>query len=173
MRNLFLTFVLMLVAGVAGASDSGLYYDELRNGEGILLLVNGETYVMYMFTYGATECELDKEDDSDNGYRCDNNGQRWFYGTDEIVGDDVGGALYATTGINYPMGEEDDLDPFVHNVGKNVVVGKYLLRRTLGGWRMDVAPVGDVLDKDDFLFEGIFEFRKQLFEVNEAVAEPK
>ena len=183
LKYLFLS--LLFVAGMVNAQDSGLYYDELRNGEGILLLKSGETNVLYFFTYGAHECDEISDLASingSNGSDCDYNGQRWFYAVSEPEEEDdvtpqsdheFGGTMYMTRGINYPDGEPHDLIPFVHNVGKNLAIGKFLLRRNLGGWLMDVAPVGDALDKEDFIFERIFKFEKRLFAVDEPVATPK
>ena len=186
MRKLLLAFVLMLVAGVSVAQDSGLYYDELRDGEGILLLRSMDTFVMYFFTYGAHECDEINDLASlngSNGSDCDYNGQRWFYAVVAPEEDDeepstdseheFGGTMYMTRGINYPDGEPHDLIPFVHNVGKNIAIGKFILRRNLGGWLMDVAPTGNALDEDDFIFERIFKFEKRLFVVDEPVATPK
>lgn len=185
MRNLFLTYLLVLVAGVASAGDSGLYYDELRNGEGILMVRNADTFVVYFFTYGAKECyEVEYEDSDKDEWECDYNGQRWFYAVVEpeeedepsidAVGDEISGTMFATSGLNYPEGEPHDLIPFVHNVGKNIAVGKFAMRRNLDGWLMDVAPTGDYLDEDDPLFTRIFKFEKRLFTVSEGpIAEPK
>ena len=183
LKYLFLS--LLFVAGMVSAQDSGLYYDELRNGEGILLLKSGDINVLYFFTYGAHECDEVAELASVNGTNgpsCDYNGQRWFYAVSEPEDDEepstdsdheFGGTMYMTMGINYPEGEPHDLIPFVHNVGKNIAIGKFLLRRNLDGWLMDVAPVGDALDDDDFIFERIFKFEKRLFAVDEPVATPK
>ena len=173
MKKWLLTLVLMLVAGTSVAGDSGLYYDEQRNGEGILVMVDGTKYVTYFFTYGGLECEFDKapepkgieEDD------CDLNGQRWFFGSDDfdpLLGQ-VGGTLYMAHGILYPIGEPVDNEPFIHNVGKAVAVGKYVLRPNGDGFLMDVAPTGEVLDEMDPLYEEIYIFRKVLFKVDESV----
>lgn len=183
MRNWFLAAVLMLVAGTSMAGDSGLYYDELRNGEGILMLVNDETVVVYFFTYGAHECYYEDVIENSNGKDCDYNGQRWFYGVIEpeeeeptpesSAADDLEGTLYITHGINYPEGEPHDFIPFVHNVGENIAIGTFGMRRNLGGWLMDVAPNEVHLDVDDPVFERIFKFETQLFEVDETGIDPK
>lgn len=177
---------LLFVAGMASANDSGLYYDELRNGEGILLLRNHETFVVYFFTYGAYECIYKDESDQDNGSICDYNGQRWFYAsvapepeddeepsTDTFDDSQFGGVMYATMGINYPEGEPHDLIPFVHNVGESIEIGKFVMRRNLDGWLMDVAPVGEYLDKDDPIYTRIFKFEKVLFKADETGISPK
>ena len=174
MKKWLLTLVLMLVAGPSVAGDSGLYYDEQRNGEGILVLVDGTKYVTYFFTYGGLECYEDDNGPKTQGISgddCDLNGQRWFYGSDDfdfLLGQ-VAGTLYMAHGILYPIGEPVDNVPFVHNVGKSVAVGSYILRPNGEGFLMDVAPSGEVLDKFDPLYENIYIFRKVLFKADESV----
>ena len=183
---------MLFVAGMASANDSGLYYDELRNGEGILLLRNQDTFVFYFFTYGAHQCDYEVSSGTANAPQsiseedCDYNGQRWFYAVVEpdeeeetpsqsVKNDDkeFGGTLYMTQGINYPDGEPNDLIPFVHNVGENIAVGTFLMRREGDGWLMDVAPTEDVLEADDPLFDRIFIFKTHLFDVDETGLGPK
>ena len=152
-------------AATAFAGDSGLYYNENSNGQGILLLVDGDRYVTYLFTYGA---------DDDYDYFVDGkgnlDGQRWFFGADEYSDEDerAGGVFYGTHGLNFPFGIPDKDEPFVNNVGETFVAGKYELRRIPGGFRLGVVPAGEVLDKDDVLYDGEFRFDIQLFEVDES-----
>jgi hypothetical protein len=100
---------------------------------------------------------------------CDINGQRWFFGNGVFnpLDNNVVGTLFMAHGINYPVGEEHQTEPFVHNVGAAVAVGTYELRPMLTGFHLDVVQAGEALDEDDPLFREIFKFNKVLFEVNE------
>jgi hypothetical protein len=177
----FLPLLLLLLSGTLFAADSGLYYDAERDGEGILMLRNGDTVVTYMFTYGEDNCPdtdpVPSPSTVDDDDECDLNGQRWFFGVDEYeeISEEVAGTLYMGVGTNYPVGVQDKFDPFVMNVGQAVPAGEYILRRREDGWRMWIGPLskGGVLDEDDVLFDKVFEFRTQLFEADESSAEPK
>ena len=170
MKRFILSILLMLVAGTSIAGDSGTYYNEQRNGEGILVQVNDGRYLFYVFTYGSIGCyESEHPQPKGINEECDLNGQRWFFGdgTYNPLDENVVGTLFMAHGINFPDGQDHDTNPFIHNVGSPVAVGKYELRRQSGGWLLSVARTGDVLSPDDPLYEDIFDFDKLLFGIDE------
>ena len=165
-----LVFLLTIMsASPVLAGDSGLYYNAERDGEGILLLRNKDTVVNYFFTYephqGCWGITLPKGSRTtyDNCHE-----QRWFFSADEI--NDKGlvkGFLYAATGLDYPYGVPDPVNPFAAIIGEAQLVGLYVLQRSDTGWRMVVARVGEFLDEEDPLFDTVFDFQTPLFEATD------
>jgi len=153
--------ILLLLSSTLMAGESGLYFDPERNGEGISVHRSGDTVVTFLFTYGALFCDgvieptvspsLTPED-------CDLSGQRYFFATDDIDEFDtaVSGALFITSGRNYP-------DGIIDEVGEAQAVGVYTLVRKGDGFLMAVDRFGSVLTEDDPLFERIFDFSTRLF----------
>jgi hypothetical protein len=89
---------------------------------------------------------------------CDFGAQRWFFGSDKLIGSVVRGVLYAAEGILYPHGIQDPVDPFVQNVGEAIPVGEYRMIPVGDGWVVEVVHVkGSPLDLEDPLFR-TFEF---------------
>ena len=167
-----LMIMLLLVAGTALAGDSGLYYDYDLNGEGLLMQVDGDRYVIYMFTYGEFKCDEKDPIPSpsvDDDDECSLNGQRWFFGTGtyDTLTTEVTGVLGITEGLKYPFGIRDPADPFRNLVGEVAEVGDYQLRREGDGWRMFVTQTTRELSKNDPLFDRVFEFTTNLFRVDE------
>ena len=68
------------------------------------------------------------------------------------------GWLYIGLGVDYPKGVASPNDPFKSVVGEAHIVGRYLLSRSLTGWKMVVVHFGEVLDKDDPLYQTVFDF---------------
>ena len=117
---------------------------------------------------------------------CDDNGQRWFLGTNQIITDvlsipeneglqngDSIGRLFITEGVNFPTCIPS-LEPFEDDVdicGVPKAVGAYILRPAKeGGFYMWVeSNSGDHVDP---LFDHAYEFTTALVEYP-PVAEPK
>jgi len=160
----------LLFGATLQAADSGLYMDETRSGEGITLTRAGDIVQFFFFTYEpSTDCwnfaNLPEVTDW-NEHSCHE--ARWFLtGGDELIGDTVTGFLYATVGIDYPLGISDPDDPFASVVGDDFVIGLYILRRQGDGWRLVVFPVGDALDIEDPLYTTTFDFNHVLLEASE------
>jgi len=154
------------------AGDSGLYYDQSRDGEGISLHRDADRVVFYFFTYGAEDVEIADDGDVIFG---EGNGQRWFFGSDEFDENSMEstGFLYITEGLEYPVGvpsdtDEGDVDEEdIVTVGEAEAVGIYSLERLDEGYRMVVEHFGDILEEDDFLFEHVFNFTSRLFTAND------
>ena len=171
-----LCLALMMLCGVVSAGDSGIFYDYELNGEGVLLMRDGDRIVIYMFTYGGLQCpDVQPDENTIDLPECDLNGQRWFFGTGDYEADksEVSGVLGVAEGLDYPFGVRDKDDPFRMNVGEPEEVGKFILRRSEKGWRMFVEQTTRALSVNDPLFDRVFEFQTKLFDVDETVAEPK
>jgi len=61
MKYRYLLAALMLLP-LTVLAQTGVYYDIMRNGEGITAYDNGEQLLFYVFTYGAERCDLVEED---------------------------------------------------------------------------------------------------------------
>ncbi len=157
--------ILTVPATLAYAGDSGLYYDESRNGEGITLLRDGDTIVLYFFTYGSEVCGEPVVSPSLPGENCIADGQRWFFAVDNYneIQQSLTGSLFITVGREYPNGIFGD-NPLVSTVGESEIVGRYTLIQGGDGWQMFVTRFGTALDEDDFLFSRVFSFTSLLFE---------
>lgn len=157
-----LMLLILIPPVLAFAGDSGLYFDQNRNGDGISIQRSGDTVVMHLYTYGAVVCGLPippvpspeppvLPDD------CQPIGQRWFVGTGEIANETaVTGLLYATHGLNYPDGIGDA-------IGEEFTVGVFTLVREDAGWLLAVERFGPELGPDDYLFSAVFDFTSPLF----------
>lgn len=165
MRNLFLSLCLsacaLFTSTAAVAQDSGVYFNPEADGEGIVLIRNGDLFVTYLFTYGEDICGLpvppvvSPEPEVVEGEGCVGNGQRWFVGADEATGDFVTGFLYVTDGIDYPAALDG-------KVATETKVGVYTLARDGTGWALFVTRFGPALEVDDPLFSGIYELSSAL-----------
>lgn len=154
----------------ASAMASGLYYDADRDGEGLMLMRDGERVVGYFYTYGGLWCGevvrppvVSPAPPVEPIPECDLNAQRWFFFADPFV-EKVGaaGILYASEGVNYPDGEFDETNPFGVIVGKVFPVGTYFLRPWEDGYQMVVVPP-DGTKPDDPLYQRVFNFTTLLF----------
>lgn len=168
-KLLFILFTLCLTAfcltPVVIAGDSGLYYDQSRNGEGITLLRNGDTVVFYFFTYGAKTCGEPVVSPSLPGEDCIADGQRWFFAADTFneFQQSVTGSLFITAGVEYPEGLTGE-NLLMSTVGEAEIVGRYMLVRGGDGWHLFVTRFGPALDEEDFLFSRVFNFTTLLLE---------
>ena len=104
---------------------------------------------------------------------CDDNGQRWFLGTDAIdkEGDSMG-KFYITEGVNFPACVPS-LEPFEQDVdicGVPELIGEYILRPVEGGYHMWVESTDN--NHTDPLFDHIYFFTTALVEYL-PVVEPK
>jgi hypothetical protein len=165
-----LSLILLALSFQALAGDSGLYFDQSRDGEGIVLMRDKTRYVFYFFTYGADGCTDEVDVGPKYPYSCDLDGQRWFLsGGDEIneKTQQLEGFLYITRGLDYPNGIQDPEDPFSVQVGEAETVGFYILKRSGDGWRLFVARFGDELAPDDYIYSRVFNFEQRLLQVNE------
>ena len=164
----FLIGLLLLASGLAYArdtsSDSGLYFNPDRDGEGLALHRSGKTVAAFVFTYGGAEAEVPQpigpffspQIPLDEPL----NGQRWFMiSGDPLIGDVATGILYITGGVNYP----DVLQPL--SIGTAEAVGNYELSRNGDGWDLIVVrSSGSRLAADDPLYTVDFSFDTLLFE---------
>ena len=60
-------------------------------------------------------------------------------------------------------GLQDVSKPFKATVGEAHIAGRYLMTRYNEGWRMIVIHFGEILDKEDPLFNQVYEFSTPLF----------
>lgn len=51
-------FALILLLPLIATAQTGIYYDETRDGEGITAYDDGERLVFYFYTYGGEDCDL-------------------------------------------------------------------------------------------------------------------
>jgi hypothetical protein len=161
---------LMLLCGSLFAQDSGLYYNVERDGEGINLLRDGDTVVFYFYTYEPREGCWNIEVPEGGLVTEDNCGeQRWFLSGGDKLEDDgtLEGWLFAGLGTSYPKCLPDPNDPFLTICGEAHVVGRYIMSRYNDGWRMIVIPFGEILDKEDPLFNNVYEFTTLLFSADD------
>ena len=169
MKKLFFILLTLCLVTIASAGDSGLYYDQSRNGEGISILRNGDTVALYFYTYGAEHCDAaDPQVSPSLGEICTFSGQRWFFAVDTYseFQQSLTGSLFITRGLEYPDGLSGE-NPFVSTVGEAEIVGRYTLVRGGDGWQMFVTRFGTALDEDDFLFSRVFNFTTLLLEATD------
>ena len=153
MKKLLLILLAYSLFLPAFAGESGAYYNQDRNGEGIIYQNNGTHELWYFFTYGEELCTTEPVVSPAISMEvCIHDGQRWFFGT--------GGLAYITLGLEYPEGIEGE-------VGKADLIGTYRLIRYGGGFSLFIERFGTVLDADDFLFSRAFDFPTLLFEASE------
>ena len=160
MKKLLL-FILLIAMSVTVWGQAKIVYDKERNAEGALVMQNVFATALYIFTYGALECDHDVEvfDEAD----CDLNAARWFFGSDKIVDGMVRGVLYQTHGLLYPVGIQDPEDPFVQNVGTTFAVGEYRMIPAGDGWVVQVKHFAESpLEKEDPVFR-TFQFVDLVF----------
>ncbi len=169
-KLLLILLFAMVAAAPIYAADTGLFYDAERDGEGLLVMRDERLIVTYFFTYGASSCDEDYKPDVGpllpEFYDCGNQGQRWFFTSDKWNGEDMEatGFIFMASGVDYPKGIPDVTNPFVQIVGEAIPVGVYILRPAGDGYQMLVVPYGDRLDKDDPLYNRIYQFTTLLFE---------
>jgi hypothetical protein len=140
--------------------DSGIYYDDARDGEGIVVIRDNEGIVFYFYTYHPDQgCWNSKDEDCSD--------QRFFVSSKESPLKEmfVVGELYTTLGVNYPDCAEAviDVSPPAKpedklTCGRNILVGEFLLSREDFGWTLEVDQVGDFLAKDDPLYTTVYTF---------------
>jgi len=143
-------------------TQAQLYFDPERNGEGISVTQEGDTFTTIVFTYGALTCDgiiepvvspsLPQDD-------CDLGAQRWFIGTNDINEDGTAiiGELLVTSSPTYP-------DAISGNLSVSEVVGEYTMLRSGEGWFFFVdRATGSPLTVEDPLYEGFFDFTTRLF----------
>jgi hypothetical protein len=170
-----LTILLLAFSLPALAGDSGSYYDPDVDGQGMQLSRHGDTIQIFVYTYddwqGCPGVNLP------NGglatpQNCSEN--RWFYSAGDTIskGDQqIEGWLYMGIGLNYPKGLPDLADPFKVQVGEGMLIGRYIMQRTLGingpGWALVVIRFSNVLAKNDSLFSQVFDFNTLLFKADD------
>ena len=168
-----LSLILLLICGSAFAGDSGTYFNPERDGEGLQLTRSGDTVQFFFYTYDDHQgCYgLDIPDgglaNHDNCHET-----RWFLSSGDTINDKddqpVEGWLYTGLGLHYPKCLLNPDDPFLSVCGQAYIAGRYLLARSgTGGWRMVVIKYGELLDKEDSLFNQVFEFNTLLFEATD------
>jgi len=163
MKTIFTFLIAFVLAGTVHATDSGIYFDLDRGGEGISLHRDGDRVVVYLFTYGQADQEVpvnmppwtSPQEPLENPL----NGQRWFLMSDLLVDNTtMTGIVYQSGGINYP----EKLHP--NDIAAAVVVGNYELTRAGQGWELVIVPSPDSpLPDDDPLFTVDFRFSTRLF----------
>jgi hypothetical protein len=159
MKKLWL-FIVLIAMSVTAWGQSGIFWDHEETGHGALVTQSVFATSMYLFTYGSERCDMKKE--GIEPY-CDLNGQRWFFGSNKVVDGVVRGHLYAASGLNFPDGIQDDVDPFVWHIGLTYAVGEYRMWPAGNGWTVEITHFKeDTLDKspldpDDPLFRA-YEF---------------
>jgi len=135
------------------AGDSGSYFKELRNGEGLIVQRDADTFLIFLFTYGHETCVDSEPTVSPTLFEeeCSTNGQRWFFGSGPLreISETVSGTLFITRGVDYPEG-------FDGRVGEPIEVGLFLVTRSGAGYTMSVERFGPELEPDDFLFAELF-----------------
>ena len=147
-----LLFILLIAMSITAWGQSGIFWDSEVRGQGALVNQNVFATSLYLFTYGGERCDL-KDVKELEEIDCDRNGQRWFFGSDKPVDGDVRGLLYEAVGLNYPVGIQDPVDPFVWHVGETFKVAEYRMVPAGNGWMVEVVHFEDSpLDKDDPLF---------------------
>jgi hypothetical protein len=163
MKTIFFILLALVLAGTVHATDSGIYFDLERGGEGISLHRDGDRVVAYLFTYGQAEQEvpvnLPPWVSPQVPLEDPLNGQRWFLMSDRLVDDStMSGIVYQSGGINYP----EKLHP--NDIAAAVAVGNYELTRAGEGWELVIVPTsGSPLADDDPLFTVPFGFGTRLF----------
>lgn len=160
-----LAALLALMTLPAFAMDSGLYFNPERDGEGINLIRNGDKVVFYFYTYQPHERCWNVEVPEGSLVTDDNcNEQRWFLSAgDKLQEDTIEGWLYIGLGTGYPKCLPNPEDPFLSVCGDAHIIGRYIMARNQNGWRMIVVRVGEILDKEDPLFNQVFDFTTPLF----------
>jgi len=156
-RLLLILSALCLYFPVFAEEDSGAYFDMARNGDGAAFLVNGDTFLFFLFTYGGEVCSGEPVV-SPALPNCTLNGQRWFFGVSDFseVTQSLTGNIFVTEGIDYPFGFEGD-------VGMAEVVGRYTIVKEGTGFLMFVTRFGTALDEDDPLFSQVINLSDLLF----------
>ena len=139
-----LLFILMGCFSVSAFAQSGIFWDHEETGQGALITQNVFATSIYLFTYGESRCDMKAE--SIEPY-CDNNGTRWFFGSNKVVDGVVRGHLYMSHGLNFPEGIQDGDDPFVWHVGEAFPVGEYRMWPEGNGWTVETTHFKD----DDLL----------------------
>ena len=171
-----LLILLILLPLTVFSSDSGLYFNPERDGEGIQVSRNGDTIQIFFYTYEPND-ECWNITIPEGGLVTDDNchEQRYFFTAGNTLFDNsvATGYLYTTAGLDYPEGLTNLGNPFVAQVGEAIVVAQYSLQRVLwidpktqelrNGFRMVFVRFGDVLDEDDPLFTQVYDFPTQLF----------
>lgn len=151
MKKLILLLTAVFAIGTAQA-DSGLYYSQRDNGQGLSLARNGDTVVAFFFTYGGEEEEvlvmIPPFVSPSIILEEPLNGMRWFFISGDTLVDDVAeGPLYAGSGINFPQ----RLPP--NGAGDVVAIGDYVLERCGDGWCLTVTHFEDSqLEPEDPVF---------------------
>ena len=185
---LILALTALFFSASTYAGDSGSYYDPDRDGEGLQLSRNGDIIQFFFYSYKPHYDYSDSLDDygkyggcygielPKGGLATEENcsKNRWFYSAGDVIakdGQQVEGWLYMGLGLDYPKGIPDVADPFKVRVGEGVLVGRYILQRTIGingaGWALVVIRFAEVLPKDDPVFNMVFSFNTLLFEAKD------
>jgi hypothetical protein len=148
-------FILLTCFSVSALAQSGIFWDHEETGHGVLVNQNVFATSMYLFTYGSERCDMKTEDIEPY---CDLNGTRWAFGSNKMVDGVARGHLYMATGLNFPKGIQDDVDPFVWHIGLTHAVGEYRMWPAGKGWTVEITHFKEdtltesPLDPDDPLF---------------------
>ncbi len=168
MKKLLALLLLTVSFNLTAQPVTGLFFDDERDGEGLMTFTNGADLIGYFYTYGESHCvepPSSVQSKTNSHWDCDIYNQRWFFfvNTWNAKTMEATGFLYQAHGTEYPKGIPDPANPFGVIVGEAMAVGVYVLRRSGQGYAMVVAPVIGPLDPDDPLFARVFNFKTLLF----------
>ena len=152
---------LMISSPLLADPETGLFYDENFDGEGLIMLKRDDMIQFSFFSY-IKRCNHRSFDGegliADKGYRWCRKQQAWYVtGQHPIAGGQATGPLYTANPY-------DDFDEDVDTLLAEVVdIGIFVLTQTPTGFDMIVLQTGNVLHPDAEIYHRTYHFSTYLF----------
>ena len=161
MKYLLTVILALMISSPLLAQDVGLFYDEDRDGEGLIMLKRDEVVQFSFFTY-VKRCKHRSFDGEGlieaKGYNWCRKQQAWYItGAHPIAGGQATGPLYTANPYEH---FEDGVDTFLAEV---VDIGIFVLTETPTGFDMIVLQTGNVLHPDAEIYHRTYHFSTYLF----------
>ena len=152
---------LMISTPLLAEPDIGLFYDEARDGEGLIMLKRDDMIQFNFFSY-IKRCNHRSFDGEGlieaKGYNWCRKQQAWYItGAHPLAGGQATGPLYTAN-------PHDDFDEGIDTLLADVVdIGIFVLTQTPTGYDMIVLQTGHVLHPDAEIYHRTYHFSTYLF----------
>lgn len=155
MKNLFVILITLLLS-TSAVAQSGFFYNPERDGEGISVVIDGDTVAFALYTYwDATHAvpPIVSPAPPPAITPC-HNCAIWYVGTGEWMKDSSTGKMYMSVPIDYPHSIDGNLDV-------QFSIGTYLLTTGGEGYKLSVF-CNDVVPSELYMCNNDFNFYRLL-----------
>jgi len=153
-------FALLLSIGIIGSAQAGtgFFYDPERDGEGIIVTIEGDTLAFGLFTFWDgvfAKAPYVSPPPPPPPVVPANNYPLWFVGSGAWIDEASVGEMYMSMALDYPFTEDNSLD-------YKRAVGTYLLLPDGEGYYLTVDCYYFVLPETMYLCNNDYRFSKRI-----------